>query len=100
MSGRPGVLVENAEGLFISGGWVGAVGLLADTGPVGGRSADEAAAVLRDISGLAELEPSDYARGHRGNTFRQAEDQVSFQCASNHRFVGVSLENIGTTSVS
>jgi phytoene dehydrogenase-like protein len=46
MNGRPGVVVQNAEGLFISGDWVGSVGLLADAAAVSGRSAGEAAAVF------------------------------------------------------
>jgi phytoene dehydrogenase-like protein len=46
MNGRPGIAVENAEGLFISGDWVGPVGLLADAAAVSGRSAGEAAALF------------------------------------------------------
>jgi hypothetical protein len=46
MRGRPGVVVQNAEGLFISGDWVGSVGLLADAAAVTARSAGEAAAVF------------------------------------------------------
>jgi hypothetical protein len=37
---------RNAEGLFISGDWVGPVGLLSDAAAVSGRSAGEAAAVF------------------------------------------------------
>lgn len=44
--GRPGVVVQNAGGLFISGDWVGSVGLLADAAAVSGLSAGEAAAVF------------------------------------------------------
>ncbi len=46
MNRRPGVVVQNAEGLFISGDWVGSVGLLADAAAVTGRSAGEAAALF------------------------------------------------------
>jgi hypothetical protein len=37
MQGRPGVAVRNAEGLFISGDWVGSVGMLADAAAASGR---------------------------------------------------------------
>jgi glycine/D-amino acid oxidase-like deaminating enzyme len=46
MNRRPGVVVKDAEGLFISGDWVGSVALLADAAAVTGRSAGEAAAVF------------------------------------------------------
>jgi hypothetical protein len=46
MNGRPGVAVQNVEGLFISGDWVGSVGMLADAAAASGRSAGEAAAVF------------------------------------------------------
>jgi len=44
VNGRPGVLVDHVEGLFISGDWVGPVGLLSDAAAFSGRSAGEAAA--------------------------------------------------------
>ena len=50
MNGRPGVVVQNAEGLFIAGDWVGSVGLLADAAAVSGRCAGEAAAVFGRMS--------------------------------------------------
>ncbi len=46
MNGRPGVVVQNEEGLFIAGDWVGSVGLLAGAAAVSGRSAGNAAAVF------------------------------------------------------
>jgi phytoene dehydrogenase-like protein len=46
MNGRPGVVVQNTEGLFISGDWVGSVGMLADAAAASGRAAGEAAAAL------------------------------------------------------
>jgi phytoene dehydrogenase-like protein len=46
MNGRPGVAVQCAEGLFVSGDWVGPVGMLADAAAASGRSAGEAAAVF------------------------------------------------------
>jgi phytoene dehydrogenase-like protein len=46
MNGRPDVVVQNAEGLFISGDWVGSVGMLADAAALSGRTAGEAAAVF------------------------------------------------------
>jgi hypothetical protein len=46
MNGRPGVVFQDAEGLFISGDWVGSVGLLADAAAVSGRSAGEGAAAF------------------------------------------------------
>jgi phytoene dehydrogenase-like protein len=46
LEGRPGVVVQNAEGLFICGDWVGSLGMLADAAAASGRSAGEAAAVF------------------------------------------------------
>jgi phytoene dehydrogenase-like protein len=46
LNGRPDVAVQNAEGVFISGDWVGSVGMLADAAAASGRSAGEAAAVF------------------------------------------------------
>jgi glycine/D-amino acid oxidase-like deaminating enzyme len=46
MSGRPGIVVPYAEGLFIAGDWVGSVGLLADAAAGSGRAAGEAAAFI------------------------------------------------------
>jgi phytoene dehydrogenase-like protein len=46
MNARPPITVPNAEGLFISGDWVGSVGLLADAAAASARSAGEAAAVF------------------------------------------------------
>jgi glycine/D-amino acid oxidase-like deaminating enzyme len=46
MNGRPHIAVQNAEGLFTSGDWVGSVGMLADAAAASGRSAGEAAAVF------------------------------------------------------
>jgi phytoene dehydrogenase-like protein len=43
---RPGVAIPNEEGLFISGDWVGSVGMLADAAAVSGRAAGEAASVF------------------------------------------------------
>jgi len=45
-NGRADVVVQNAEGLFISGDWVGPVGLLSDAAAASGRSAGEAAAMF------------------------------------------------------
>ncbi|MDQ8729175.1 hypothetical protein [Bradyrhizobium sp. LHD-71] len=42
-NGRPGVVVQNGEGLFICGDWVGSAGLLSDAAALSGRSAGEAA---------------------------------------------------------
>ncbi|MGH6991100.1 MAG: phytoene desaturase family protein [Stellaceae bacterium] len=46
MNGRPGVVIPNADGLFIAGDWVGAIGLLADAAAQSGRSAGQAAALF------------------------------------------------------
>lgn len=46
LKGLPGVVVPEAEGLFICGDWVGPVGLLSDAAAASGRSAGEAAAAL------------------------------------------------------
>ncbi len=46
MNARPHIAVQNAEALFISGDWVGSVGMLADAATASGRSAGEAAAVF------------------------------------------------------
>jgi phytoene dehydrogenase-like protein len=46
MNGRPDIAVQNAEGLFICGDWVGSVGMLADAAAASGRSAGEAAAAF------------------------------------------------------
>lgn len=46
MNARPQVAIENVEGHFIAGDWVGPVGMLADAAAASGRSAGEAAAVF------------------------------------------------------
>ena len=46
MNGRPRVAVQDADGLFICGDWVGSVGMLADAAAASGRSAGEAAVVF------------------------------------------------------
>jgi phytoene dehydrogenase-like protein len=46
MNARADVVVQNEEGLFIAGDWVGSVGLLSDAAAASGRSAGEAAAVF------------------------------------------------------
>ena len=40
------IAVRNAEGLFLSGDWVGTVGMLADAAAASGRAAGEAAALF------------------------------------------------------
>jgi len=45
-SGRPSFVVPDVDGLFISGDWVGPLGLLSDTAAASGRSAGEAAAAF------------------------------------------------------
>ena len=62
MNGRPAVVVQNAEGLFMSGDWVGSVGLLSDASAASGRSAGEAAAVFARHERPRELQTLDYAK--------------------------------------
>lgn len=44
MNGRPDVVVQDAEGLFISGDWIGSAGMLSDAAAASGRLAGEASA--------------------------------------------------------
>jgi glycine/D-amino acid oxidase-like deaminating enzyme len=44
MNGRPRIAIQNADGLFLCGDWVGNAGMLADAAAASGRSAGEAAA--------------------------------------------------------
>jgi phytoene dehydrogenase-like protein len=46
LKGRPPVAVQNADGLFVCGDWVGPDGMLADAAAASGRAAGEAAAAF------------------------------------------------------
>ena len=56
LSGRPGVRVPGADGLFLAGDWVGSEGMLADaavsSGAVAGRAGAEIARVARTTAGV------------------------------------------------
>ena len=57
MNGRPGVVVQDEEGIFICGDWVGSVGLLADAAAASGRSAGEAAAEFARCQSWGRIPP-------------------------------------------